>query len=930
MNRIFKIVFNRERGTSMVVNEKTSSVQVGKKAAIVVAVVGALTSGTALAAEDFVKNETVSSPFKIDAQNLTINSQKGNAFNIYGENASFQVHATQNVSLIAEKNGLQFQTEKDVQGVLNAEGDLKIGSGGIGVHVTNIAGVPNGGSLAINANSIEVSASGGFFNSSVGGKLDIAAKDTIAVNTDGRLNLSVGTDSTSHIKANKIVLQHTSTAGKGTDVNQRRVAVNALGKMHLDAVDSIEINAESRDGDGEAIYGVLGSGEKSDVKLNAKNILIETKSDTYARAVRAEKNSTLQLGNSDTESIFISAVGKGSDQASIGLHVRDPKSTMTVEGKNITIQSTVTGSGDAYGVIAQGAATNQNSKDYPVLNLNAANTTILASSGTLNGAAGIVAMSQGVVNSTGNIKVVADNAILTRGNSVININQSGQSTVQLDGNIAFDYDAGTSGTTIESEVNVNLNNANSYLNGNITRDDETPAEKSAVSGMKLALSNGGTWTSTADSFVNELTLDKGGIVNINLEDGKSHSVTVNTLKGESGIVNIEVAKDENLTHGSLVLDKDYARPADKPASDSTTSKVAVNLTGVTADDISADQLKKLSSDVIQKAEKTDFDLGHTTTVAEGDYNGAMTTETDKDGNVSDAKVATNTLMRDSLDLTSASVLSINRILMNDVRKRLGDLRSAEGTDGVWARYDGGKLSGDHGLENDFHTIQFGYDTALGAGYPRIGFAGSYTMGDAEYTRGDADMDAYSLAAYSTWMADNGMFADVIARVAKVDTDMTVDGTKKGSLDNFAASLSGEFGWRFNVTETFYVEPQAELTYTYIDSDSLALSNGSKYEFDAVDSLMGRAGFAAGFKCPQDKGDVYVRVSAVHEFLGDAAVTGGNGTVHEIDGKDTWVEYGIGANFNVNKNTYIYADVERTSGATLDEDWRANVGVRYSF
>lgn len=59
MNRIFKIVFNRERGTSMVVNEKTSSVQVGKKAAIVVAVVGALTSGTALAAEDFVKNETI-------------------------------------------------------------------------------------------------------------------------------------------------------------------------------------------------------------------------------------------------------------------------------------------------------------------------------------------------------------------------------------------------------------------------------------------------------------------------------------------------------------------------------------------------------------------------------------------------------------------------------------------------------------------------------------------------------------------------------------------------------------------------------------------------------------------------------------------------------------------------------------------------------
>lgn len=74
----------------------------------------------------------------------------------------------------------------------------------------------------------------------------------------------------------------------------------------------------------------------------------------------------------------------------------------------------------------------------------------------------------------------------------------------------------------------------------------------------------------------------------------------------------------------------------------------------------------------------------------------------------------------------------------------------------------------------------------------------------------------------------------------------------------------------------------------------------------------------------------VRVSAVHEFMGDAGVTGGNGTVYEIDGKDTWVEYGLGANFILTNSTYLWADVERTSGGYLDEDWRATVGVRYNF
>ncbi|MBS5492185.1 MAG: autotransporter outer membrane beta-barrel domain-containing protein [Sutterella wadsworthensis] len=51
---------------------------------------------------------------------------------------------------------------------------------------------------------------------------------------------------------------------------------------------------------------------------------------------------------------------------------------------------------------------------------------------------------------------------------------------------------------------------------------------------------------------------------------------------------------------------------------------------------------------------------------------------------------------------------------------------------------------------------------------------------------------------------------------------------------------------------------------------------------------------------------------------------------EVDGKDTWIEYGFGGNFNLMKDTYFWGDVERTSGADLDTDWRATMGVRYVF
>lgn len=292
----------------------------------------------------------------------------------------------------------------------------------------------------------------------------------------------------------------------------------------------------------------------------------------------------------------------------------------------------------------------------------------------------------------------------------------------------------------------------------------------------------------------------------------------------------------------------------------------------------------------------------------------------------------NSVQNAMLNLMSKTPVTLARTLSNDVRKRLGDIRSAQGTNGVWARYDGGKFSADGGFENDFNTIQFGYDTDALIGAARLGVALSYTKGDTEFGRGDSDLDAFSLALYGTKLYDNGMFIDVIGRVATINNDMTVDSNINAETDNLVLSLSGEYGWRFNVTDMFYVEPQAELTYTYVDSDSFKLNN-AKYQLNSTDSLVGRIGLATGLKCPANMGDVYVRVSGVREFLGDVKVSASNDMFHnslKSDGEDSWVEFNIGGNFNINKSTYVYADIERTEGAKLQEDWRANVGVRYSF
>ena len=324
--------------------------------------------------------------------------------------------------------------------------------------------------------------------------------------------------------------------------------------------------------------------------------------------------------------------------------------------------------------------------------------------------------------------------------------------------------------------------------------------------------------------------------------------------------------------------------------------------------------------------------GTTVLMQEGMVAGETSAVLNSNGEINESTIVkkTNSLMQSSLEMASSAPLSIVRILTNDVRKRLGDIRSTNAASGAWARYDGGGLSGKNGLDTDFHTVQIGVDTMPSSDNMRFGVAFSYTQGDTDFSRGSSDMKAFSLAGYGTWIADSGLFVDVIGRMATVKNDMTVDSNMDGSMDTMVLGMSVEGGWRFDVTDMFYIEPQVEASYSYVDSDKFDIGNAT-YRVDSVDSFVGRIGVLTGFKCPSNFGDAYLRVSAVHEFLGDTKIVGhslGSSGVYKLDGSDTWIEYGIGANFNLMKNTYLWADIERTGGASIEEDWRATAGIRY--
>ena len=483
-------------------------------------------------------------------------------------------------------------------------------------------------------------------------------------------------------------------------------------------------------------------------------------------------------------------------------------------------------------------------------------------------------------------------------NNDIKITNNGTAAVRnTNGNVKIDAGGNT---IIEGDIkNIGPANIDVAFNGN--GSSLTGAVIDGDGKTTITMNDGATWNVAGDSGVDALVMDNA---NINIKSGMD--VVVADASG-NGNVKMEVAEDL----GSLTTGESSTASLNVTATDASGKEL-------NADDVSISQLKTIKNQVTGGAKVT-------ASAAEGLVNGAISI--DNSGNTTITK---NRVMDSALELASITSVSLDRILTNDVRKRMGDLRSANGEHGVWMRWDGGRLKGDSGLTNDFNTIQIGADTSCWNGL-HVGAAASFTYGDGDHARGSSEMEGFTFAGYGTWMAENGFFADVVARIGSFENDMNVEG-QKGTIDSIVASLSTEIGKRFTIYDRFYLEPQVELSYTYVDGDKFSLGQ-ARYDIDNTDSVIGRLGFAAGWYLPDDMGNVYARASVVQQFMGDAKISGtinGVYNVQEIDGDDTWFEYGVGTNVKLTDNTYVWADVERTEGATIDEEWRGTVGVRFSF
>ena len=178
--------------------------------------------------------------------------------------------------------------------------------------------------------------------------------------------------------------------------------------------------------------------------------------------------------------------------------------------------------------------------------------------------------------------------------------------------------------------------------------------------------------------------------------------------------------------------------------------------------------------------------------------------------------------------------------MNDMNKRLGELRDSNGEHGIWVRMVRGEDSY-ASVHYQYNQYQIGYDEKLSVDkHWTVGAAFTYTDGDTAYSAGSVDNTHKGFAVYGSKLNDDGSFIDLIAKYARLDNDYkTTLGTGDSSTNGY--SVSAEYGKRFTKDNGVWIEPQVELSYGQVASTDYTLG-GIDVTQEKIDSLVGRLGF----------------------------------------------------------------------------------------
>ncbi len=546
--------------------------------------------------------------------------------------------------------------------------------------------------------------------------------------------------------------------------------------------------------------------------------------------------------------------------------------------------------------------------------------------------------------------------------------QPGTNDVKMYGNVGFldkNYGIEKNPHNHGSEISLGLTTPNSKLVGGVLNEFDESNNNPYHGGLRLYLQNGATWRnewlgaervyptqgrpdnanylytgSRVEYFIGGKDAASKGII----QAVDARPITINNYAGHTAIDYEKGAPASAQGKGQVVINH-----AEKGSSVTMHSSVEA-LKGYANINNPRGTLHQLAN----KLTYTNFNKGERNLGVNVQVDGGLISPTYStnlgtesfaiDGKASVTDQAVITTRESELVSGAKSALAASMMQMkadtNDLQRRLGDVRLNSDKHGVWGKYIGGKskITDDAYVNQTYNMAQVGYDTLRGDW--TVGGALLYGTSNNDYALGSGSGKTAGLAVYGAKQFKDGRYLDIIGKVNRLKNDFTVRNTLgttlSGDYRNTGASLSVEYGKRIKKDNGFYIDPNAELTFSRLSGESFdaRTNTGSTVHIDsdAVNSVIGRIGVGIGKESKNS--NVFLKAALAHEFSGKMnatySMTGEPTTGSEVNLKDTWLDLELGGSWSVRPNTYIYGTFTKNFGATVDNSYRIDAGIRHNF
>ncbi len=546
--------------------------------------------------------------------------------------------------------------------------------------------------------------------------------------------------------------------------------------------------------------------------------------------------------------------------------------------------------------------------------------------------------------------------------------EPGTNDVKMYGNVGFldkNYGIEKNPHNHGSEISLGLTTPNSKLVGGVLNEFDESNNNPYHGGLRLYLQNGATWRnewlgaervyptqgrpdnanylytgSRVEHFIGGKDAASKGII----QAVDARPITINNYAGHTAIDYEKGAPASAQGKGQVVINH-----AEKGSS-VTMHSSAEALKGYANINNPRGTLHQLAN----KLTYTNFNKGERNLGVNVQVDGGLISPTYStnlgtesfaiDGKASVTDQAVITTRESELVSGAKSALAASMMQMkadtNDLQRRLGDVRLNSDKHGVWGKYIGGKskITDDAYVNQTYNMAQVGYDTLRGDW--TVGGALLYGTSNNDYALGSGAGKTAGLAVYGAKQFKDGRYVDVIGKVNRLKNDFTVHNTLgttlSGDYRNTGASLSVEYGKRIKKNNGFYIDPNAELTFSRLSGESFEArtNTGSTVHIDsdAVNSVIGRIGVGIGKESKNS--NVFLKAALAHEFSGKMNATysmaGEPTTGSEVNLKDTWLDLELGGSWSVRPNTYVYGTFTKNFGATVDNSYRIDAGIRHNF